>query len=1119
MLLRDLLCFGFRILVRARVRQSCCRQCNSDYTGHTRPAMRLRNVGLPPYICMYSLLAIISAHNVNVTNVRVITREDNVGGSFGYSGALYSSDIGTLDAMISAPNSNSKKRGDEKTGQILKFTNIFSTQSLPEETIFYPSQTGLLNGSNGEGFGTTTLVINSTHRLMCAPRWLNTTKIKEKSPAFLGRCVLVGPGSDSIQEFGPYSQAVGYFHHVPKNMYHKHVYWKGGSLFGFSADSDGSVVAVGTPGLLNAKGGVQVYDIASGNMSDYNLTSYISNLNATSYGYLGYSVKLGTFCNEGYRGVCVAVGGPTMLNFGQVQIIHWNKDDIFNKLIQEINGTQIWSSFGYCLGSVNINNNAYDELLVGAPLYTEWSNPDHVPDQGMVFLYHYDLLTKKYIKRDVTLDGSKQKSARFGSAMADIGDINLDGVSDLAVGAPGETDGAGSIYIYLGSLNGFVNVPSQRIQASQIKVPVLLKGFGFTISSQHAPLSNTYPVFAVSAVLTDTVVIFRCKPVVDVQVNLTASPNPIDLRSACSRDFNLQGKCFKVQFCLIHAIRGSDFQPVNFSIHYFLDTHIQSEGLKRVTFPTGQGTSYSTVKTTVLESASPNIPVCSELVVLLKLAQIQLDRFTPIEIKTTFQIQPTHSPDDGPLLDALKANNIVEEVTIKKECGSDFQCEVDLIVSATLQHSPIHTQWTDIIVNYTKQVVMKINIRNKNETAYGVKITAEVDSILTFVKSKPDVNCALESLEFNTTGIDLADTEKTLVTCISYEALSPKDELEFHIVFDINQTYINDDIIKKDLNAKVSTTPYNYEHSPEINVDDNAILLTGHVNIASILEISSISSPKEIAMQRTERKSDGEPVVTGGDQQRTPINVTHKFLVQNKGPSYLPRTEIVVRVPHLLDDRSELVANITVEMLTPSGKVQCTSSDQITSTTPDFPTTYSTTTVDWVLENKRRRRSVPNKCQDKFCFLKCEDGPDLCSVHTCEVKTDLQPNSHMELNVNMDIDLAKLLIEKEFNTLHFISDIEIKEPKHFLFKPWRVTQQKESVTSFHFVQPGDQVNIWIIIGSLMASLIVLAIVCVILWKVGFFKRTQRLELQKDRKEFWQTVQATKADLGEQNQWF
>lgn len=97
MLLRDLLCFGFRILVRARVRQSCCRQCNSDYTGHTRPAMRLRNVGLPPYICMYSLLAIISAHNVNVTNVRVITREDNVGGSFGYSGALYSSDIGTLE--------------------------------------------------------------------------------------------------------------------------------------------------------------------------------------------------------------------------------------------------------------------------------------------------------------------------------------------------------------------------------------------------------------------------------------------------------------------------------------------------------------------------------------------------------------------------------------------------------------------------------------------------------------------------------------------------------------------------------------------------------------------------------------------------------------------------------------------------------------------------------------------------------------------------------------------------------------------------------------------------------------------------------------------------------------
>lgn len=43
--------------------------------------------------------------------------------------------------------------------------------------------------------------------------------------------------------------------------------------------------------------------------------------------------------------------------------------------------------------------------------------------------------------------------------MARLGDLNKDGYEDIAIGAPYENSGA--VYIYLGSQEGLITVPSQ----------------------------------------------------------------------------------------------------------------------------------------------------------------------------------------------------------------------------------------------------------------------------------------------------------------------------------------------------------------------------------------------------------------------------------------------------------------------------------------------------------------------------------------------------------------------------------------------------------------------------------------------------------------------------------
>lgn len=49
---------------------------------------------------------------------------------------------------------------------------------------------------------------------------------------------------------------------------------------------------------------------------------------------------------------------------------------------------------------------------------------------------------------------TKQTFARFGAAIASIGDIDGNKFTDVAVGAPLEADSSGSIYIYNGFRDG-----------------------------------------------------------------------------------------------------------------------------------------------------------------------------------------------------------------------------------------------------------------------------------------------------------------------------------------------------------------------------------------------------------------------------------------------------------------------------------------------------------------------------------------------------------------------------------------------------------------------------------------------------------------------------------------
>uniref|UniRef100_A0A8C2Q7Q2 Integrin, alpha 6b n=1 Tax=Cyprinus carpio TaxID=7962 RepID=A0A8C2Q7Q2_CYPCA len=229
--------------------------------------------------------------------------------------------------------------------------------------------------------------------------------------------------------------------------------------------------------------------------------------------YLGFSLDSGKMLTK--RGqLTIVAGAPRANHSGAVVLL--KKDDVKSSMLTAeyiLEGSGLASSFGYDLAVLDINGDGWQDIVVGAPQY-------FIKDGdigGAIYVYlneegAWDKITPKRI------EGAAY--SMFGLAVENMGDVNLDGYHDVAVGAPYDSNGVGKVFIFHGSTTGLNKAQVLEGQDHKVKL------FGYSLAGNMDLDRNNYPDLAIGS-LSDSV--FVARSVISIEKTVTTTPKELDL--------------------------------------------------------------------------------------------------------------------------------------------------------------------------------------------------------------------------------------------------------------------------------------------------------------------------------------------------------------------------------------------------------------------------------------------------------------------------------------------------------------------------------------------------------------------------------------------------------------
>ncbi|XP_011853053.1 PREDICTED: integrin alpha-1 [Mandrillus leucophaeus] len=802
------------------------------------------------------------------------------------------------------------------------------------------------------------------------------------------------------------------------------------SQTGFSAHYSQDWVMLGAVGAYDWNGTVvmqKASQIIIPRNTTFNVESTKKNEPLASY--LGYTVNSATASSGD---VLYIAGQPRYNHTGQVIIYRMEDGNI--KILQTLSGEQIGSYFGSILTTIDIDKDSNtDILLVGAPMYMGTEKEE----QGKVYVY---ALNQTRFEYQMSLEPTKQTccssrqhnsctkenknepcGARFGTAIAAVKDLNLDGFNDIVIGAPLEDDHGGAVYIYHGSGKTIRKEYAQRIPSGGDGET--LKFFGQSIHGEMDLNGDGLTDVTIGGL--GGAALFWSRDVAVVKVTMNFEPNKVNIQK---KNCHMEGKetvCINATVCFDVKLKSKE------------DTIYEADLQYRVTLDSLRQISRSFFSGTQERKVQRNITVRKSECTKHSFYMLDKHDFQD-SVRITLDFNLT-DPENGPVLDDSLPNSVHEYIPFAKDCGNKEKCISDLSLHVATTEKDLL-----IVRSQNDKFNVSLTVKNTKDSAYNTRTIVHYSPNLVF--------SGIEAIQK-----DSCESNHNITCKVGYPFLRKGEMVTFKILFQFNTSYLMENVTIY-LNATSDS-----EEPPE-TLSDNVVNISIPVKYEVGLQFYSSASEYHISIAANETVPE---VINSTEDIGNEINIF--YLIRKSGSFPMPELKLSISFPNMTSNG--------YPVLYPTG---LSSSDNANCRPHIFEDPFS---ID---SGKKMTTSTDHLKQGTI--LDC--NPCKFATITC----NLTPSDMSQVNVSL-ILWKPTFIKSYFSSLNLTIRGELQSENTSLVLSSSNQKRELAIQISKDGLPG-RVPLWVILLSAFAGLLLLMLLILALWKIGFFKRPLKKKMEK-----------------------
>ncbi|XP_058667208.1 integrin alpha-11 [Ammospiza caudacuta] len=747
--------------------------------------------------------------------------------------------------------------------------------------------------------------------------------------------------------------------------------------------------------------------------------------------YLGYTVS--SVVSTKRERIYVA-GAPRFNHTGKVILftMHSNRNLTIH---QALKGEQIGSYYGSEINSLDVNGDGVtDVLLVGAPMFFSEGR-----ERGKVYVY--TLRGNLFVPSGALVDLQSYQNSRFGSCIAAVPDLNQDSYNDLVVGAPLEDEHQGAIYVFLGFQETILKKYKQRIAAADL-APGLMY-FGCSIHGQLDLNEDGLVDLAVGSL--GNAVVLWSRSVVQINSSLRFEPPKINIFTKDCRRNGKEATCMRAFVCFTALFLSAHFQTASVGLRY--NTTIDERRYSpRAHLDDGRAAPRELV-----------LPAGQELCHTLPFHVLDsADYVKPVTFSIDYELE---HPEHGPMLDDGWPTSLRVSVPFWNGCNEDEHCVPDLVLDArsdipsAMEFCRRALRRADcsafslsfdasvfVIESSRRRVVVEATLENRGENAYSTVLNIsfsrnlQLASLIPRDDSDINIDCASD------------DRHPTRRVCnVSYPFFRAKAKVAFRLDFEFSKSVFLQSM-------EVYMVASSDSEEKESTKEDNVAHLNFQLKYEADLLFTRTSSLDYFEIRSNNSLDASNPI-------GPPFHCA--FTLQNLG--FFPVQGVTLKITVPVATRAGNRLLLPTEFRADQENTTCS----IWGNTTDY------------------RRTPAEEDLSRTPHLN-HSNSDVVSID-CEVK--LAPNEELNLHLRGNLWMKSLKALK-FKALKLttIAALQRRFRSPFVFREEDPSRQ----ITFEISKPEEsQIPIWIILGSTFGGLLLLALLVLALWKLGFFKSGSR----------------------------